>query len=120
VSVELAGPSAPPPAGTLAQAISKHVGQTVTISVSWQTAAAPAPSPASGTQQARAVAGTWLSSHPRFDLLDVSLAGSTATIDLACTQPSQVTAGLRTALEAKLGPDVTIVIRFAKLTLLTP
>jgi uncharacterized hydrophobic protein (TIGR00271 family) len=120
VSVELAGPSAPPPATTLAQAISKRAGRTVTVSVSWQTTAAPAPSPPSGAQQARAVAATWLSSHPGLDLLDVSLADGTATIDLAGTQPPPVTAGLRTALETKLGPDVTIVIRFTRLTVLTP
>ena len=120
VSVELAGPSAPPPASALAQAISKRAGRTVTVSVSWQTVAAQAPSPPSGAQQAQTVVATWLSSHPGLDLLDVSLADGIATIDLAGTQPSQVTADLRTALEAKLGPDVTIVIRFTRLTVPTP
>ena len=48
------------------------------------------------------------------------MAGGTATIDLAGADPAQVTPGLRTALQAQLGPDVKIVIRFAELKAITP
>lgn len=128
VSVELAGASAPPPASQLASAISKKVGHTVTVSVSWQTPSATtaqagqtaAGSQPSGVQQARAVVSSWLAKHPGLALLGVSLADGTATIDLAGTSPSQVTSSLRTALKAHLGPDTTIVLRFAQLTTLKP
>jgi hypothetical protein len=128
VNVELDGPSAPPSALQLAQAISKRAGHPVTVSVTWQTTpvpAAPTPAastgnPASGDQQARAVVTTWLASHPGLEILGVSVAGGTATIDLAGADPAQVTPDLRTALQAQLGPDVKIVIRFAELKVLTP
>ena len=96
--------------------------------MSWRTSpvpAAPTPaastaSPASGTQQARAVVTTWLASHPGLEILGVTVAGGTATIDLAGADPAQVTPDLRTALQAQLGPDVKIVIRFAELKAITP
>ena len=128
VNVELGGATAPPPALQLAQAISKRAGRPVTVSVSWRTSpvpAAPAPaastaSPASGAQQAQNVVTTWLASHPGLEILGVTVAGGTATIDLAGADPAQVTPGLRTALQAQLGPDVKIVIRFAELKAITP
>jgi uncharacterized hydrophobic protein (TIGR00271 family) len=123
VSVELKGPSAPPPASLLAQAISKKAGQAVTVSVSWQTTSpvtAPAAGPATDTQKARAAVTDWLAANPGPEILSVTVAGGTATIDLAGADPSQVTAGLRTALQAQLGPETTIVIRFAQLKTLTP
>lgn len=123
VSVELEGPSAPPPADLLAQAISKRADQTVTVSVSWRTtspATAPAASPPSDTQKARAAVTGWLAAHPGLQVLGVSVAGGIATIDLAGTDPAQVTPDLRAALAAQLGPDVTIAIRFAQLKALTP
>jgi hypothetical protein len=101
--------------------------------VSWRTTpvpaaptpAAPTPaastaSPASSAQQARAVVTGWRASHPGLEILGVSQAGSTATIDLAGADPAQVTPDLRTALQAQLGPDVKIVIRFAELKVITP
>jgi hypothetical protein len=91
VSVELKGPSAPPPA-----------------------------SPATDTQKARAAVTDWLAANPGPEILSVTVAGGTATIDLAGPDPSQVAAGLWTALQAQLGPGTTIVIRFAQLKILTP
>jgi uncharacterized hydrophobic protein (TIGR00271 family) len=123
VSVRLEGPSAPPPANLLAQAISKRAGHTVTVSVSWQTtspATAPDASPATDTQKARAAVTGWLAANPGPEILSVTAADGTATIDLAGTDPSQVTAGLWTALQAQLGPAITIEIRFAQLKTLTP
>ena len=123
VSVALEGSSAPPPADLLAQAISKRAAQTVTVSVTWRTpspATAPSAAPASDTQKAQAAVSDWLAAHPGLQALGVSVAGGTATIDLAGTDPAQVTPGLRAALTAQLGPDVTIVIRFAQLKTLTP
>jgi uncharacterized hydrophobic protein (TIGR00271 family) len=123
VNVDLAGPSAPPSANLLAQAISKRAGQAVTVSVSWRTSSpvsAPAASPASDTQKAQAAVSDWLASHPGLQVLDISVTGGVATIDLAGTDPSQVTPSLWTALKVQLGPDVTIVIRFAQLKALTP
>ena len=127
VNVELDGPSAPPPASLLAQAISKRAGRAVTVSVSWRASPVPAtqtPAPSTGStpsaQQARAIVTKWLAARPGLDLLSVSLAGGTATIDLAGTDPAQVTPALRTALQAQLGPSVKIAIRFARLKALTP
>ena len=128
VNVELDGATAPPPALQLAQVISKHAGRLVTVSVSWRTSpvpAAPTPaastgSPASGDRQAQNVVTTWLASHPGLEILGVTVAGGTATIDLAGADPAQVTPDLRTALQAQLGPDVKIVIRFAELKAITP
>jgi hypothetical protein len=75
--VELKGPSAPPPATTLAQQISKHAGHAVTVSVTWRTAAAPpGTSPASETQQARSVVSTWLTAHPGLDVLGITTASA--------------------------------------------
>jgi hypothetical protein len=62
----------------------------------------------------------WLASHPDLELLGVSMAGGTATVDLAGADPAQVTPDLRTALRAKLGPDVSIVTRLAELKVPTP
>ena len=128
VSVDLDGASAPPPAIQLAQAISKRAGHAVTVSVSWRTspvATTPTPaastgSPGSDAQQARAVVTKWLTSHPGLEILGVSVAGGTATIDLAGADPAQVTPDLRTALQAQLGTNIKIVIRFAELKALTP
>ena len=119
VSVTLEGPSAPPPADRLAQAISKRAGQAVTVSVTWHTAA-PAAAPASDVQKARVALNDWLATHPGLQVLGVSVAGGSATIDLAGPDPALVTAGLRDALAARLGPDVTIVFRFAQLKTITP
>ena len=125
VSVTLDGSSSPPPALQLAQAVSKRAGQPVTVSVSWRTTpvpgaqtAAPAGSPA--VSQARTVIATWLTAHPGPEVLGVSQAGGTVTVDLAGTSPAQVTPGLWTTLQDQLGPDVKIVIRFAQLKELTP
>ena len=123
VSVALEGPSAPPPADLLAQAISKRAGQTVTVSVTWRTpapATAPSAVPASDAQKAQAAVSDWLAAHPGLQALGVSVAGGIATIDLAGTDPAQVTPDLRAALTAQLGPGATIVIRFAQLKTLTP
>ena len=123
VSVALEGASAPPPADLLAQAISKRAGQTVTVSVTWRTpapATAPSAAPASDTQKAQAAVSSWLAAHPGLQALGVSVAGGIATIDLAGTDPAQVTPDLRAALTAQLGPGITIVIRFAQLKTLTP
>ena len=96
VSVTLDGSSSPPPALQLAQAVSKRAGQPVTVSVSWRTTpvpgaqtAAPAGSPA--VSQARTVIATWLTAHPGPEVLGVSQAGGTVTVDLAGTSPAQVT-----------------------------
>ena len=126
VNVKLDGESAPPPASLLAQAISKRAGRAVTVSVSWQASPVPATqTPAStasppSAQQARAVVTKWLTAHPGLDLLGVSLTGGTAIVNLAGTDPAQVTPALRTALQAQLGPNGKIVIRFARLKALTP
>ncbi len=126
VSVELDGASAPPPAIQLAQAVSKQAGQPVTVSVSWRTGPVPAAQTAASAGssadvgQARTVIATWLAAHPGPEVLGVSHAGGTVTVDLAGTSPKQVTPDLWTALQDRLGPDVTIVIRFAQLKELTP
>lgn len=123
VSVELEGPAAPPAANLLAQALSKRAGHTVTVSVVWRTpapATAPTPGPASDTQQAQAVVSTWLTTHPGIQVLGVSVANNVATIDLAGDDQAQVTPDLWTALSDQLGPDIQIVIRFAKLNALKP
>ena len=83
-------------------------------------ATAPSAAPASDTQKAQAAVSSWLATHPGLQALGVSVAGGIATIDLAGTDPAQVTPGLWAALTARLGPDVTIVIRFAQLKTLTP
>jgi uncharacterized hydrophobic protein (TIGR00271 family) len=135
VSVTLSGTSAPPPAAKLAQDITKRAGKSVTVSVTWQAPSAAATqagssSASSGTGtssgiggvagQARAVVTTWLAKHPGVQLLGVSATGDIATVDLAGTSQSQVTANLWTDLKAKLGTKVTIDVRFAKLTTLKP
>jgi hypothetical protein len=91
--------------------------------VSWQTTSpvtAPAAGPATDAQKARAAVTDWLAANPGPEILSVTVAGGTATIDLAGPDPSQVTAGLWTALQAQLGPGTTIVICFAQLKTLTP
>jgi hypothetical protein len=77
VSVELKGPSAPPPTNLLAQAISKKAGQAVTVSVSWQTtspATASAVGPATDTQKARTAVTDWLAANPGPEILSVTVA----------------------------------------------
>ena len=127
VNVELDGASSPPPAIQLAQAVSKQAGRAVTVSVSWRTSPVPAVQTAAtataspiAVDQARTVIATWLAAHPGPEVLGVSQAGGTVTVDLAGTSPGQVTRDLWTALQDRLGPDVTIVIRFAELKELTP
>ena len=103
--------------------ISKRAGQAVTVSVTWRTpspATALAAGPASGTQNAQAAVSDWLATHPGLQDLGVSVADGIATIDLAGTDPAQVTPDLRAPLTARLGPGITIVIRFAQLKELTP
>lgn len=127
VNVELDGASAPPPALQLAQAVSKRAGRAVTVSVNWRTSPVPAAQTAAAStgspvavDQARTVIATWLAAHPEPEVLGVSQAGGTVTIDLAGTSPGQVTRDLWTTLQDRLGPDVKIVIRFAQLKALTP
>ena len=126
INVELDGASAPPPASQLAQAVSKRAGRAVTVSVSWRTTPVPAAQTAASTgspaavSQARTVIATWLAAHPGPEVLGVSQADGTVTIDLAGTSPKQVTRDLWTALQDQLGPDAKIVIRFAQLKELTP
>jgi hypothetical protein len=119
VSVTLEGASAPPPADRLAQAISKRAGQTVAVSVTWRTAA-PAAAPASDAQKAKAALTDWLAAHPGLQVLGVAADGGTITIDLAGTDPAQITPGLREALSARLGPEVPLMFRLAQLKAITP
>jgi hypothetical protein len=122
VSVTLEGTPAPPPAGQLAKAISDRVGQPVTVSVTWRTAAPatiPSAAPVSDTQKARIAVEGWLAAHPGLQLLGVSEAGSTVTVDLVGTSPAQVTPSLQQAVSAQLGPEVTIAFRLAQLTPVT-
>lgn len=117
VSVELRGPSAPPPAGKLAQSISKRAGEVVTVAVSWQTGRASAGSGTSSpARTARAVVESWLGSHPGVVLLGVSASTGTVTVDLAGTTPAEVTPDLWSRLEAKLGSGTPVAIDFAQLT----
>lgn len=123
VSVTLQGASAPPPAEQLAKAISEKAGQTATVSVTWRAetpATVPSAAPVSAADEARAALAGWIAAHPGLEVLGVSAAGGTVTIDLAGTSPGQVTTGLQQAVSGALGPGSAIVFRFAQLTPVTP
>jgi hypothetical protein len=125
VTVNLAGPSSPPPAASLAQLMSKQAGQPITVSVSWsmqylETAQSGATA-TNGEGQAlnvRAVVDRWAASHPGVEIIGTAVVAGIATIDLAGTSAAQVTPDLRQALVTQLGSGTTIVIRFAQLTVL--
>jgi len=122
VSVTLEGAAAPPPANQLAKAISDRVGQPTTVSVTWQApapATVPSAAPVSDTQKARTALNSWLAAHPGLQVLGVSEAASTVTVDLAGTSRAQITPGLQEAVSAQLSPGVTLAFRFAQLTRMT-
>ncbi|MDP8976396.1 MAG: hypothetical protein M3N28_08560 [Actinomycetota bacterium] len=124
VTVEVGGPTAPPPARSLAAGLAAERRQRTKVTVRWsprQEFAASSHSEsttAPTTLRARQAVDSWARSRPEAVVLGLTVANGVATVDLAAQEPPPDLAALVAEVRSRAGTST--VVRLAPLRQVSP
>jgi uncharacterized hydrophobic protein (TIGR00271 family) len=120
VEVVVGGPLAPPPSATLADDVAEVLGGEVELTVRWVQQLAIAGDGETDQQMLARLVDTWAGSRPSVRILDVSVRGGVAVIDLATDGTPAGLDVLDRLARRDLGEAAGVDIRSVPLTSLTP
>ena len=120
VEVVVGGPEAPPPSATLADDIAAELGGGVSLTVRWVQQLAIAGTGESDEQRIARLVDTWAGGRTSVRVLDVSVRGGVAVVDLATDDTPLGLAVLDRLIRREIGDAAGVDIRSVPLTSLDP
>ena len=120
VEVVVGGAEPPPPSSTLADDVAQELGREVSLTVRWVQQLAIAGSGESDEQRVTRLVDTWAGGRSSVRVLDVSVRGGRAVVDLATDDTPLGLAVLDRLIRRELGDATGVDIRSIPLSTLTP